>query len=67
LIPLSILTRGGPEEAWRRKIHIRKGKGWQERGGGGIHLSGDGPAEGVAEDGGLFFGHLFGLEGWTFM
>jgi len=39
------------------------GEGRKGRGGGGIHLFGDGPVEGVVAEEGYFLGHLFGLEG----
>jgi len=43
------------------------GEGRKGRGGGGIHLLGDGPVAGVVAEEGYFFRHLFGLEGRTFM
>ena len=46
---------------------ILLGEGRQGRGGGGIHLFGDGPVEGVAVEEGYFLRHLFGSEGWTVM
>jgi len=43
-----------------------RGGAWG-RGGGGIHLFGDGPVEGVVAEEGYFLGYFFGLGGWIFM
>jgi len=43
------------------------GEGRKGRGGGGIHLFGDGPVAGVVAEGGIFLRHFFGSEGRTFM
>jgi len=43
------------------------GEGRKGRGGGGIHLFGDGPVVGVEVEEGYFLGYFIGLEGRTFM
>ena len=43
------------------------GEGRKGRGGGSIHLFGDGPEESVEVEEGYFIRYFFGSEGWTFM
>jgi len=43
-------------------MSVWSGEGRKGRGGGGTHLPGDGPAEGVEAEEGYFLGYFFGLD-----